>query len=76
MLTIEAKFVVIADATKYIIWICHFLHIIHKYYIYELKPINILFTKPKPTQLGINNQGILALALNPTDYQQSKHICI
>ena len=30
----------------------------------------------KPTELGINNQGALALAANPTAYRRSKHIRI
>ena len=30
----------------------------------------------KPTELGIDNQGALALAANPTAYGRSKHIRI
>jgi hypothetical protein len=69
MLTTEAKYVIVANAAKHTIWIYHFLYAIYKYYTYGLKPTNILFTKPKPTQLGINNQGVLALASNPMDHQ-------
>jgi len=68
MLTTEAEYVVIADTTKHTVWIWHFLHVIYKHHTYGLKPINILFIKPEPMQLGINNQGALALASNPMDH--------
>jgi hypothetical protein len=61
MSTTKAEYIAAAEAAKQAIWIQHFLVAIQK--------------GPKgPTQLGVNNQGALILALNPVNHLRSKHI--
>jgi KUP system potassium uptake protein len=61
MLTTKAEYIAAAEAAKQAIWIQYFLAAVQKH--------------PRtPTQLGINNQGTLALALNPVNHLHSKHI--
>jgi hypothetical protein len=66
MSTTEAEYVAAAEAAKHAVWIRHFLFAIWK------KPTNLTFKEP--TQLGINNQGALALASNPVNHPRSKNI--
>jgi hypothetical protein len=61
--TTEAEYIAAAEAAKHAIWIKHFLFSIRK----GLKG---------PVQLGIDNQGALALASNPVNHLRSKHIRI
>jgi hypothetical protein len=61
MSTTESEYIAAAEAAKQAVWIRHFLAAIRKH--------------PKePTQLGIDNQGAIALASNPVNHLRSKHI--
>lgn len=61
MSTTEAEYIAAAEAAKQAIWIRHFLAAIQKH-------------PKRPTQLGLDNQGALALAANPVNHLRSKHI--
>ena len=69
MSTTEAEYVAAAEAAKHAVWIRHFLFAIRKR---NKKPTNLTFKEP--TQLGIDNQGAIALASNPVNHLRSKHI--
>jgi hypothetical protein len=69
MSTTEAEYVAAAEAAKHAVWIRHFLFAIRKR---NKKPTNLTFKEL--TQLGIDNQGALALASNPINHLRSKHI--
>jgi spore coat polysaccharide biosynthesis protein SpsF (cytidylyltransferase family) len=61
MSTTESEYIAAAETAKQAIWIRHFLAAIRKH--------------PKgPIELGIDNQGALALASNPVNHLRSKHI--
>jgi hypothetical protein len=67
--TTEAEYIAAAEAAKQAIWIRHFLYAIQK----RLKdPVTLKFA----TELGIDNQGAIALASNPVNHLRSKHIRI
>jgi hypothetical protein len=68
MSTTEAEYIAAAEAAKQAIWIRHFLAAIRKH---PKEPTRVGI---KPTQLGIDNQGALALASNPSNHLRSKHI--
>jgi transposase InsO family protein len=63
MSTTEAEYIAAAEAAKHAIWIRHFLVAIQQHKILK-----------GATQLGIDNQGALALASNPVNHLRSKHI--
>jgi len=71
MSTTEAEYVAAAEAAKHAVWIRHFLFAIRKGH---RGPTNLTFMGKEPTQLGIDNQGALALASNPVNHFRSKHI--
>ncbi|QRW24119.1 Gag-Pol polyprotein/retrotransposon [Rhizoctonia solani] len=61
--SMEAKYIAAASATRKLIWLCQFL-----------SELNLL---PKgPTTLLTNNQLSMALAKNPINHQNTKHIQI
>ena len=74
--TTEAEYIAAADAGKQAIWIRHFLFAIRKHHVYDRNPTTILMNPAKPTDLGIDNKGALALAANPVAHGRSKHIRI
>jgi hypothetical protein len=68
--TIEVEYIAAADAAKQAIWLRHFLYAIYKHRVYD----NSSTSPKKPTELGIDNQGTLAIATNPVMHSWSKHI--
>jgi transposase InsO family protein len=74
--TTEAEYVAAAEAAKQAVWLRHFLYAIRKHQVYDRRPTTLRMNPEKPTELGIDNQGALALAANPTAHGRSKHIRI
>ena len=72
----EAKYVVAAEAAKQAVWLQHFLYAIRRHQIYDRRPTTLGIRPKKPTNLGIDNQGVLALAANPMAHRRSKYIRI
>jgi hypothetical protein len=72
--TTKAEYIAAADAAKQVIWLWHFLYAIYKHRVYNNSPTKLQMSPKKPTELGIDNQGTLAIATNPIMYSQSKHI--
>jgi transposase InsO family protein len=70
MSTTEAEYVAAAEASKHAIWMRHFLFAIQK----RIGPTSIRLKES--TNLGIDNQGAIALASNPVNHLRSKHIRI
>ena len=70
----EAEYIATADATKQAIWLWHFLYAIYKHRVYDNSPTKLQMSPKKPTELGIDNQGALAIATNPVMHSRSKHI--
>lgn len=72
--TTKAEYIIAADVAKQAIWLWHFLYAICKHKVYDNSPMKVQMSPKKPTELGIDNQGALAIAINPVMYSWSKHI--
>jgi hypothetical protein len=63
--TTEAEYIAAVDTTKQAIWLQHFLYAIYKHRVYDNSPTKLQMSPKKPTELGIDNQGALAITTNP-----------